>query len=244
MPSTTGTGTVGLDEPGLGSRREEILDAATALFAEHGFSDTVTQELAEKLHVGKGTIYRCFPSKRELFLAAVDRVMRRMRAHVDAQIAPIEEPLERVAQAIRAYLSFFAEHPQFVELLIQERAHFKDRKKPTYFEHQDNNVVRWRELFRSLMAEGRVRPMPVERITDVLSNLVYGTMFTNHFAGQAKPSDQQASDILDIIYHGVLAPDLSRESPAKAAAEEAVPGDPSASWFGADCGRIDPRGAG
>src|SRR5213082_375345 len=60
------------------SRREEILDAATELFAEHGFSDAVTQLLADKLGVGKGTIYRHFPSKRALFLAAADRVMRKM----------------------------------------------------------------------------------------------------------------------------------------------------------------------
>ena len=29
--------------------------------------------------------------------------------------------------------------------------------------------------------------MPVERITDVVGNLLYGTMFTNYFTGQAKP---------------------------------------------------------
>ncbi len=58
--------------------REAILDAATALFAQLGFNDADTQALAEKLGVGKGTLYRHFPSKRDLFLAAVDRVMRRM----------------------------------------------------------------------------------------------------------------------------------------------------------------------
>lgn len=186
------------------ARREEILEAATALFAELGFSDAVTQVLAERLQVGKGTLYRYFPSKRDLFLATVDRVMTRMRAHIDEQIAGIDDPLERVGRAIRAFLSFFAEHPGFVELLIQERAHFKDRKKPTYFEHQEKNVARWRELYRSLIADGRVRPMPVEQITDVISNLVYGTMFTNYFAGQKKPSEQQASDILDVVFHGIL----------------------------------------
>src|SRR5436853_109529 len=82
-----------------------LLEEATALCAEHGFSDTVTQVLAEKLQVGKGTLYRYFPSKRDLFLAAVDRVMRRLSAHVDAQIELIHDPMERVGQAIGAYLS-------------------------------------------------------------------------------------------------------------------------------------------
>jgi AcrR family transcriptional regulator len=185
-------------------RQEQILEAAVQLFAEHGYSDTDTQLLAEKLQVGKGTIYRYFPSKRELFLAAADRVMRLMRQSVDASIVGIEEPFERIGIAIRAFLSFFAQHPEFVELLMQERAQFKDRKKPTYFVHRENNVQRWREMYRELIAVGRIRDVPVERITDVISNLLYGTMFTNYFVGQQKSVETQAQDILDIVFHGIL----------------------------------------
>ena len=46
--------------------------------------------------------------------------------------------------------------------------------------------------------------MPVERITDVLSDLVYGTMFTNYFTGNQKPFEAQAKDILDVVFHGIL----------------------------------------
>ena len=38
-------------------------------------------------------------------------------------------------------------------------------------------------LARSLDAEGRVREMPVEGITDVVGNLLYGTIFSNYFSG-------------------------------------------------------------
>jgi AcrR family transcriptional regulator len=185
-------------------RREEILEAAALLFAQRGYSETDTQVLADRLGVGKGTLYRYFRTKRELFLAAVDRVMHRLRQEVDAAIADVADPLEQVAHAIRVSLDFYAAHPEFAELLIQERAQFKDRKKPTYFEHYDAHVERWRALFRGLVAAGRVRAVPVERITDVLSDLVYGTMFTNHFAGPRKSSADQAHDILDIVFHGIL----------------------------------------
>src|SRR4051812_15362885 len=185
-------------------RREEILDAATCLFAEHGFSDAVTQLLAEKLQVGKGTIYRHFPSKRELFLAAVDRVLRHLRECVEASIATVDDPLERIAQAVRAYLAFFAENPEFVELLIQERALFKDRKTTAYFEHQEARALLWQERYRALIAAGRVREMPVERITDVMNSLLYGTMFTNYFRGEHPPFEKQAGDILDVVCRGIL----------------------------------------
>src|SRR5271166_192846 len=186
------------------ARKEEILQTATELFAEQGFSDAITQVLADRLQLGKGTIYRHFPSKRDLFLAAADRVMRKMQEKILANIAGVEDGLEQVSRGIMAFLSFFAEHPEYVELLIQERAQFKDRKRPTYFEHREVNVVRWRKLYAGLMAEGRVRHLPVEQITNVVGNLIYGTMFTNYFIGQAKPVEEQAQEILDIVFRGIL----------------------------------------
>lgn len=185
-------------------REEQILETAMQLFAEHGYTDTDTQLLADKLQVGKGTIYRYFRSKRELFLAAADRVMRLMRQSIDKCIADIDEPFERIGVAIRAFLSFFAEHPEYVELLIQERAQFKDRKKPTYFVHRETNIKRWQALYRSLIEAGRLRNIPVERISDVISNLLYGTMFTNYFTGERPCVEKQARDILDIVFHGIL----------------------------------------
>ena len=179
------------------ARREEILDTATELFADQGFSDAVTQVLADRLQIGKGTLYRHFPSKRDLFLAAADRVMVKMNERIEASIAGIDDGLDRVTKAISTYLAFFAENPHFVELIIQERANFKDRKRPTYFEHRERNIQRWRQLYRDLMAEGRVRADA--RRADLRRRSVgaiYGTMFINYFTGQAKPSDDSSAEKL------------------------------------------------
>jgi AcrR family transcriptional regulator len=186
------------------SRTQQILDAAARLFAKHGYADADTQQLADELGVGKGTLYRYFPSKKDLFLAAADRVMRQLRERIDIQIKDIADPLDRIAVAIRTFLAFFADNPDFVELLMQERAQFKDRKEPTYFQHRKVNVERWKDLYRQLIAEGRIRDMPVERITDVLSDTCYGTMFSNYFTGNRKPFEAQAKDILDVVFHGIL----------------------------------------
>jgi len=185
-------------------RREHILDAAVLLFARHGFANTDMQELSDTVGVGKGTLYRYFPSKECLFLAAADRIMLRMRHAVDRAVADVVEPLERITRGIRTFLRFFAERPERVELLIQERAHFKDRPKATLVQHREVNVERWRALYRSLIAEGRVRPMAVERITDVIGDLLYGTIITNYLAGPRKPVEAQAEDILDVIFFGIL----------------------------------------
>ncbi len=208
----------------IASRREEILEQAAVLFAQHGYSETDTQSLAESLGVGKGTVYRYFPSKRELFLAAADRVMRQLRCRVDLSIQGIVEPLEQIRVAIRTFLGFFAEHPEFVELLIQERAQFKDRKKPTFIEHREANVRRWQDLYRSLMGEGRIRLMPAERISDVVSHLLYGTIFMNYFSGEPTSVDEQTHDIIDVIYNGILtSQERARQAGAGADAQATVP---------------------
>lgn len=194
-----------VDEALTERRREEILEAAARLFAQRGYSQTDTQAVADALGVSKGTLYRYFASKEELFLAAADRAMHRLREAVEAATGAGDDPLEVMQQAITAYLRFFEENSAYVELLIQERAQFKDRKKPTYFEHREKNIGRWREMFARLIAEGRVRDVPVERITGVISNLVYGTMFTNYFVGRHAALEDQVRDILDVVFHGILA---------------------------------------
>ena len=185
-------------------RQEEILEAAARLFARRGYSHANTQELADLLQVGKGTIFRYFPTKEELFLAAVDRLMRQLQEGLETCIERYDDPLVQMAEAVKTYLGFCAEHPEFPELLIQERAQFKDRKKPTYFAYRDANVERRREHIRSLIAGGRLRDMPADRIGDVIADLLYGTMFTNYFAGRDRSPEDQAADILDVVFHGIL----------------------------------------
>ena len=200
-------------------RREEILDAAAKLFARHGYADANTQLLADTLGVGKGTIYRYFATKEELFLAAVDRLMRRLTEAIDRSFAAIDDPLGRMSKFVHTYLAYFDEHPEFAELLIQERAQFKDRKKPTYFVYRDARAERGRSELQAMIDQGRMRNVPPERIINVLGDLVYGTMFTNYFVGRRRPLGQQAEDLLDIALFGVLT-DQERKRRSRAAADE------------------------
>lgn len=132
--------------------------------------------------------------------------MRQLREHVDAAASSCGDPLEQISVAIESFLTFFDEHSSYAELLIQERALFKDRKKPTYLEHREKNVGRWQLLYQSLIDDGRVRPMAVERITSVMSDLIYGTMFSNHMAGRQRSLREQSEDIVQVVFCGILMP--------------------------------------
>src|SRR4051812_18845476 len=74
-------------------RREQILDQAEAVFAKHGYPNTDVQFVADPLAISKGTIYRYFPSKERLFLAAVERGVRQLKAYIDRAVAGVADPL-------------------------------------------------------------------------------------------------------------------------------------------------------
>lgn len=190
--------------PSRSERRQAIVEAAARLFASCGYTDCEIERVASELNIAKGTVYLYFSSKEELFYACVDSGMTALRAAIDEAVAPVEDPFQRIAAGVSAYLRFFEEYPQHAELLIQERANFKHRKKPTYFEYRDASRGRWRQLYLDLQAAGRIRDdLPVERIVDTIGNLLYGTMFTNHFIGRSVDAAEQQRAVLEIIFRGI-----------------------------------------
>lgn len=189
-------------------RRQAIVDAAARLFADLGYSDCEIERVAAELNIAKGTVYLYFPSKQELFYACVDAGMSSLQQTIDKAVNSDGDPFQRIAAAVGAYLQFFEEHPQYAELLIQERANFKHRKRPTYFEYRDANRGRWRELYGELQQSGRIRnDLPIERILDTIGNLLYGTMFTNHFIGRSVTPEEQCRAVLEIVFRGIWSDD-------------------------------------
>lgn len=189
-------------------RRDSIVAAAARIFAESGYDDTEMERVAAALGVAKGTIYLYFNSKQELFFACVDEGMRAMQQAVFAARDAGGEPLARISKSVRAYLEFFDEHPHFVELLMQERAIFKNRERPTYFKYRDANRGSWRDFYSQLIANGIVRgDLPLDAMLDMIGNLLYGTMFTNHFAGRRNTLDEQHRTLLEVVFGGILTED-------------------------------------
>lgn len=208
QPSLSPTPVAAAAPPEESQRRSErriaITEAAVKQFATHGYADCDMECVAAKAGIGKGTLYLYFAGKQELFFACVDLGMKQMQAAVNTAAERETEPFQKIDRAIRAYLEFFDSHPEYVELLIQERAIFRDRVRPTYFEHRDANRGPWRKLYADLAASGLIRTdVPIERLLDTISSLVYGTMFTNHFIGRTITLDEQHRTILAVFLRGI-----------------------------------------
>ena len=84
QPVPTGPGTPhraqvspsGLRERNKRNKLQRILVAATQLFAEHGYSQVTTQQIAEVAQVGTGTLFRYVGSKSELLVMVMNERLR------------------------------------------------------------------------------------------------------------------------------------------------------------------------
>lgn len=59
-----------VSEEHLAARRQQILDAAVALFSEQGFARTSMNDVVRASGLSMGAVYRYFPSKTDLIIAA------------------------------------------------------------------------------------------------------------------------------------------------------------------------------
>lgn len=163
------------------------------------------ERVAAALRIAKGTLYLYFPGKQELFFACVDWGMAEMQRLIFEAAEEGPPPLERIGRAIRAYLEFFDDHPEYVELMIQERAIFRDRKKGTYFEHREQIRPYFLKIYAQLQRDGILRDdLPVVQMLDAIGAMLYGTMFFNHTAGRSATIDAQHRSLMTAIFGGLL----------------------------------------
>jgi AcrR family transcriptional regulator len=102
------------------SKREEsrrrILDAARGVFFEQGFEAANLDEVARIAAVAKGTIYRYFESKAELYVSVLARnadvFVERMEQTVDASLDP-ETQIRRIAEF---YFRHYTENPEYFRI--------------------------------------------------------------------------------------------------------------------------------
>lgn len=184
-------------------RERDILLAATRLFAREGFAQTDVQHIADAVGIGKGTVYRTFGNKDCLFVAAARYARTRVMDEVDTAAAVAMDPLDHWRRGLKAFLNFFDENPDVVELLIEERSLSRGQRVATFFDTKGPRSERWRAVFRQLIDTGVLRDLPIEQIEQAISCYLFGTLFVNYFAGRPQPLGQQFDSLFDILLRGL-----------------------------------------
>jgi len=82
-------------------RQEGILNGLEEIFFREGFRRLTIQQLAARLRCSRRTLYDLAPSKDELVLLVIDRLLQRIGRQATAQARMNDDPLAR----LRAYMS-------------------------------------------------------------------------------------------------------------------------------------------
>lgn len=206
MTKTLTRGRPKKDPGSFESRNQQIMDAACKMFAERGYANTDIEELAAELEIGKGTIYRAFTSKQELFFATVNRSLEQMtifiKSTADAENA---RGVQRIQAGVRAFLRFFDQNPEVIELFMQERAVFYSSQKcSTFWEHCRRNSARWEAFFSELMELGYVKTLDAKWLAETLNQLLYGQLFLHRMDGSQVSLESRSKNVLTLFFTGIL----------------------------------------
>jgi AcrR family transcriptional regulator len=101
-------------------RRRQLLDAGAALFAAHAYEEISMRDIAKAAGVSKPLLYHYFPSKIDLFKAAVAE----KAAELQRVIEPTGEgtPLEQLSGTLDAYLAWIEANQVTWSKLVQSAA--------------------------------------------------------------------------------------------------------------------------
>lgn len=89
-------------------QRDHIIDTAVALLGEHGVSGVSMSGLAKQAGVSRQTLYNYFPDFNTILAAYSRREMERNEAELQARLAAIEDPAERLEAFVRASIESLA----------------------------------------------------------------------------------------------------------------------------------------
>jgi AcrR family transcriptional regulator len=170
-----------------GARRRAILDAALAVFAEHGYEAARLDDVAARAGVAKGTLYLHFKDKQALFESlirnAVDPIVERLQAVSTVPDLPFAQVLDILFAVFQSEV-LGTDRKLLLRLIIAEGPRF-----PAIAEfHYRNVVARILPLIRTLaeraVARGELPGDALVRFPQLIAGpLLLAVIWDAMFAG-------------------------------------------------------------
>jgi AcrR family transcriptional regulator len=124
MPAPTGPAYTRL---GVDERRRQLLDAGAALFAEHAYEEISMRDIARAAGVSKPLLYHYFPSKIDLFKAAVADKATELQSVIEP--ASDGTPLEQLSSSLDGYLAWIEANARAWSKLVQSAASLPEARE-------------------------------------------------------------------------------------------------------------------
>jgi AcrR family transcriptional regulator len=136
-------------------RRDEILEAALVEFAAHGLDGGSTEAIAKAAGISQPYVFRLFGTKKQLFMATVERCLRGTLEMMHTASAGLtgEEALQAIGAA---YGERLATDPTFLRSQMQAYAACEDPEIRTVVRRGYGDLVEYVE---------RVSGLPSERVS-------------------------------------------------------------------------------
>ncbi|MBI3457286.1 MAG: TetR/AcrR family transcriptional regulator [Candidatus Rokubacteria bacterium] len=201
MPSETEPLRSRSREPRRAKKRSQILEAASRIFAVRIYHRVTMDEVARSARVGKGTLYRYFPSKEDLYLAIVDEAFGLLIRRLEAERAAAVPPATTLCRMIEAIVDTFAQHLPFFRLVHRGEGRLFLRKKQVVRARRVHIARLLAEVLDRGVEAGAFRKVDRALAPSMLIGMVWGTTL-NH--AEDTPAEVLASRIGDLCLHGLL----------------------------------------
>lgn len=184
-------------------RREQIMLAAEKLFTSRRFHEITLDDVAQAAKVGKGTIYRYFDDKDDLFFqtatSGFDDLCEVLRRKVPEQ-APFGEQLLGACVEIGA---FFKRRRQLFRMMLAEGSRMPWRKgaaRARWLTQRKKLIAAVAAIIGKGSAEGKIRTdVPAE----VLANFLLGMLRTRARALAEEPeAPLRYQVVVDLFLNG------------------------------------------
>lgn len=132
------------------SRREELLAAATRLFRDRGYHAVSMEDIGAAAGIAGPSIYRYFPGKSAILVAAGYRMADRLSRTAEVAIADAEDPTDAITRLAASYVDTVLRSDNLMATFANELGNLPDRDRKELVRVQRDYVAQWTGLVRTV----------------------------------------------------------------------------------------------
>jgi AcrR family transcriptional regulator len=198
--------------PGV-DRRQQILEAALDIFAEHGFDGATTKAIVAKADVTQGLIYFYFASKEDLFYAAFEHQSQHVVLQGLTNILDLDAEPESVITQFVVHVVTVMDEPRNIKLLriwsqSQSMLAKKGGEKFSAIKSLATPIsTELQTYFEEQIKRGKLRPIDAHLTANLLTGSIVSSIIRQALGSGEHVSysrEELASGITQIFLHGLL----------------------------------------
>ena len=184
-------------------RERRILESATRLFSVGRFDEVLMDDIARAAGVAKGTLYRYFPDKEELYFAVVFDGISRLNERLLSGPGEDTGPEKRLSEIVHALVLFLKRNRHFFTLMFVE-----DSKSQTgtganrrrWHEERHKQIVAIEAVLRRGVEKGIFEIHHISTEARILRDMVRSALMCRE---ERLSADQIVDAIMRIFLRGV-----------------------------------------